>query len=153
MKIMNAVMIILALSAFPPASEAQSQANKPQRQLELLKCVSPKIGTLWASFGRQRTLSGEIIATFPTEIVFFDLNGQMDRQTYPNISEGLLVPVTVKDNAIKMQFFTLVDGKLKTNVLGIMQFDWSDTHGFMGIWRVSNFEVLETNDKVFCTVH
>lgn len=147
-------MKTLLLLAALVSSSAQAMPMPPNgnKLFDLMKCTSPKNGTIWASFGHA-ILSGEDkVRFFPTEIVLFgkDISARL---LFPNFKEALKEDVDVGVGRMHMGFVAVAGDRVQKNLLQIMQYDKRIMNSYIGNWTVTEEGKPEIYDQVFCTLN
>lgn len=143
---------LLSLLLLLPLSSAHAlpNPNPPKRNFELMKCVSIKHGTLWASFGHQWRSDVYEPIYFPTEIVVF-ASDLTSRLLFPDFREGLKIPVIVRPTSVRMEFKVPFGDTERTHLLQISQYDPKIDNGYLGTWTVS-VNGKESADQVGCSL-
>lgn len=146
----NMTKIILALLLLL-APIANASLDPPARTFELMKCVSVKHGTIWASFGKQYRSEEDQPRYFPTEIVVFAPD-YSDRLLFPDFREALKIPLKVTRGQLSMQFLTKNGEISKTNALEISQYDPRIENGYLGQWIVTENGKRPAYDQASCSL-
>lgn len=147
-------LCLVSASAF--GMDAPKCAVKP---FDMLKCKSPKLGTVWASFGHLMTSDKPDPQFFTVEVGYFssDANARLEYGTDYKKSMAE-VPTRVAPGSGSLVFSVPVESEHGEMVerkvtLTWIQVDRRDDHSFMGNAKVEQMGVPEINDLVACTLN
>lgn len=127
-------------------------AQPPRTSVELMKCSSDKLGTLWVSFGRLLPADSETPTFFLTDVVHVSFEG-----TYllspASLSESLQSEVSLGPRHLHVKFILDSASPVRTHLVQILRYDPRSLTAYLGTWVISEPEGLERRDFVACTVH
>jgi hypothetical protein len=142
------VLFVLEASAAAQVKEIPPPISVPKR-FELMKCSSPKAGTLWVSFGVAYDSDHPDPMYFPTEIVYFGNNGEAPwRWKFTSIPEARQRPLFLSEGYMAMKFETSVS----QHALMVVRTGPNMPNSFSGSWNVSNGDKNSYTDSADCSI-
>lgn len=127
-------------------------AQPPRTSVELMKCSSDKLGTLWVSFGRLLPADSDTPTFFLTDLVHVSsLGAQLLRPS--SLSESLQSEVHLGPRHLHLKFVLDSVHPVQTHLVQILRYDPRSLTAHLGTWVISEPEGLERRDFVACTVH
>jgi hypothetical protein len=150
---------IVALCVFSFSAFGMDAPKCQPKPFDLLKCKSPKLGTVWASFGHVMTSENLDPQFFVVEVGYFstDANARLEYGTdfKKSMAEA---PTRVAPGSGSMIFAVPVESEhgetvTRTIKLTWIQVDRRDEHSFMGNANVVQPGVPEINDLLACTLN
>lgn len=122
----------------------------------LLKCVSEKNGTLWASMGHLMTSDApDTVTYFPTELVLFEKwNAEASRLVFLDFKKALAhTKISVRPKGLSLEFpMTTPAGVEQKHLLQLIQFD-DLKNSYVGNWARSESGKTDVMDLANCSVY
>lgn len=156
MKTILVASVLLVGFSLQAYEEKEAPAPYKDPQWVLLKCVSIKNGTLWASMGHLTTSDApDQIMYFPTELVLFEKwDAQASRIVFLDYKKALAhTKISVRPKGLRLEFpMTNPAGVEQQHLLQLIQYD-NLKNSYIGNWARSEAGKTDVMDQANCTVY
>lgn len=154
----NILFVVISIVVISSQAYEVKEPPTPYKdpQWVLLKCVSIKNGTLWASMGHLTTSDApDKIVYFPTELVLFEKwNAEASRVIFIDYKKSLAhTKISVRPKAMSLDFPMINPaGVEQRHLLQLIQYD-NLKNSYVGNWARSESGKNDVMDQVDCTVY